>query len=80
MIFITMLTKEYFIRFRVSYFYIKLKKLRQPYLFQLFTYAAPITTLVEPNQMMLGFLIDQSQSGRGQIMLLEADAICLFTM
>ena len=51
----------------VSYFYI-LKKLRQPYLCQVFTYAAPISTLVEPNQMMLGILIDQSQSGRGQIM------------
>jgi hypothetical protein len=37
-------------------------------------------TLPLPNQIMLGILIDQSQSGRGQIMKLESDDICLFTM
>ena len=54
-----MLTEEYVIRFRVSYFLYKLKKIRQPYPWQLFTYAAPISRLAEPNQMLLRILIVQ---------------------
>ena len=54
-----MLTEE----FGVSYFYINSKNEDDLYLCQLFTYAVPISTLVEPKQMMLGFLVDQSHSG-----------------
>ena len=39
----------------------KLKKLRRPYLCQVFTYAGPMPTLIEPNQMILAILIDQFQ-------------------
>ena len=53
-----MLTTEYVIRFRVFLLLYKLKEFRQPDLCQLCTYAAPISTLVEPNQIMLGILMD----------------------
>ena len=66
--FITMLTEDCVIRFRVFLLLFKLKKWRRPYLCQLFTHALPILTLVEPNQMMLGFLVDQSHSGWGKNM------------
>ena len=75
-----MLTAEYVIRFLVFLLLYKLKKFRRPYLCQLFTRALPILTLVEPNKIMLGFLVDQSHSGQGINMWLVADAICLFTM
>ena len=59
--FFLMLTKEYiFVLWNFQILH-KLKKGTLPNLFQLFTYAGPMSTLVEPNQIILGILIDQLQ-------------------
>ena len=64
--------EEYILGFKIFQFLHKHKKLRQPYMCQLFTCA---TSLVELNQMMLDFFMDQLPSGRVQIMYLGADAV-----
>jgi hypothetical protein len=59
--FFLMLSKEYVFVSRNFLLLRKLKKGRWPNLCQLFTYAGPMSTLVEPNQMILAILIDQLQ-------------------
>ena len=64
MFFFLLLKKEYVFVLKNFLLLFKLKKGRQPNLCQLFTYAGPRSTLVEPNQMNLAILIDQLQQGK----------------
>ena len=52
------------------------KKLRRPLLYQLFTEALHISTLVEPNQMELGFVITNDKASY----VAKEDSICLFSV
>ena len=80
--FFLMQTKEYVFVSRNFLLLHKLKKLRRPNLCQLFTYAGPMSTLVEPNQMILAILIDQLQQGKAafvsrNIVYLFVSKLCL---
>ena len=52
------------------------KKWRRPLLYQLFTKAVHKSTLVEPNQMMLGFVITNDLAS----CVARVDSICLFSV
>ena len=53
--------EEYFFGFYEFHTFTSTQNGRQPYLCQVFTYAWPMSALVEPNQMILDILIDQLQ-------------------
>lgn len=64
---IMILAKKYVFRSKVFLLLRKPKIFRQPYLCPLLTYASSISSLVEPNQMMLDFLMDQLRSRKGKL-------------
>ena len=57
-------------------FLIYTKNFRRPLLYHIFTKAVHLSTLVEPNQMKLGFVITNDKAS----FVAKGDSICLFSV
>ena len=70
---LTSRTSIAFIDFQIVHIH---KKFRRPLLYQLFTKAVHMSTLLEPNQMKLGFVIANDKASY----VARKDSICLFSV